>query len=106
MIHLKQKELADWQKRNFGEVTSEHLALGIAEEVGELCHFVLKRSQNIREAHNNDVKAEIADAFADIVIFGINLMTVEGIDAQQVLEETIEKVLKRDWKKNPKGEKP
>ena len=105
MIDLRQKELAEWQEKNFGKVCSERLALGMAEEVGELCHYLLKRKQGIREATNSDVKAEIADAFADVVIFGINLMEVEEINAEHVLEKTIDSVLNRDWVKYPNNGK-
>ena len=102
MIDLKQKELADWQHANFGEVSSETLALGMAEEVGELCHALLKRKQRIREgASGNDLRPEIADAFADCVIYGINIMEQEDIDAESVLASVIGKVLKRDWVKYP-----
>ena len=101
MIDLCQKELADWQRANFDaqNSTTEWLALGMAEEVGELCHAILKRKQKIREgANGNDLKPEIADAFADVVIFGINLMSAEGLDAEQALRATIEHVLKRKWR--------
>lgn len=79
------------------------MALGMSEEVGELCHWVLKRNQQIREANGKDCKAEIGDAFADTVIFGIQLMTAEGLDAEEIITDTINKVLKRDWKNNPAG---
>jgi len=91
MVNLKQKELADWQTRNFGQANTHDLALGMAEEVGELCHFVLKRKQGIREGNGHDCKPEIADAFADTMIYGIQLMTSEGLDAEKVLEEVIAK---------------
>ena len=100
MIRLHQEDLAKWNRQNFGEQPSEHFALGMAEEVGELCHFILKRKQKIREgATGQDLKGEIADAFADTVIFGIALMDNEGLDAERVLVETITKVLARDWRK-------
>lgn len=107
MVDLRQKDLSDWQKENFGKVSSEDCALGMAEEVGELCHLVLKRKQHIRESANGDeVRELIADAFSDTVIYGIQLMTIELIDAEYVLEYTINKILKRDWKSNPQtGEK-
>jgi len=104
MISLKQKELNKWQEHNFGgNVPSDKLALGMAEEVGELCHCLLKRAQVIREGYNQDkLKEEIADAFADAVIYGIQLLTNEGLDAEQELAFVIENVLLRDWRKFPK----
>lgn len=107
MISLRQKELAKWQEKNFRNVTSEKLALGMAEEVGELCHYILKRMQKIREASDEQsVQAEIADAFGDTVIFGIQLMESEGLDAEKVLKKVIDDVLTRDWLSDPsKGAK-
>lgn len=102
MVDLRQKELAEWQERNFRNVTSEKLALGMAEEVGELCHYILKRMQKIREAADEQqVQEEIADAFGDTIIFGIQLMENEGMDAEEVIARTIESVLERDWLSNP-----
>ena len=44
MIDLKQKELRAWQESNFGTHEDDVLkcALGMAEEVGEVGHHVLK----------------------------------------------------------------
>lgn len=104
MISLKQYQLYDWQVRNFGKQPTERILLGMAEEVGELCHLVLKRQQGIREAaEKDDLRASIADAFADCVIFGIQVMTNEGLNAEDMLEMTIEQVLMRDWKRFPKN---
>ena len=107
MIDLKQKELREWAERNFGERTADtgDCVIGMAEELGELAHFVLKRKQRIREAANGgDFKAEIGDAFADVVIYGIQAMECEGIDAEAILRKTIEEVMQRDFKNNPSGE--
>lgn len=104
MIDLKQEELGKWQQYNFGKVSSEWLAMGIAEEVGELCHLLLKRAQVIREGYTQDgVKEGIADAVGDMLVYGIQLLTNEGLDAEQELSFVIENVLLRDWKKFPKN---
>lgn len=99
-----QVEAAAWQARNFGEGTCEQMALGMAEEVGELCHAILKRGQKIREgANGDDMKEKIADAFADVVIFGLQLCTIENIDAETAITETWAEASKRDWVNNPSG---
>ena len=99
MIDLKQKELAKWHLRNFGIKTkkAEWQFIGLVEEVGEMAHAILKRKQGIREVNHED----ISDAFADIVIFGIQIMTCEGRNVEDVLSRTISEVLQRDWKKYP-----
>ena len=73
----------------------------MADEVGQLCHYILKRTQRIREGADGKVTMEISDAFADVVIYGINLMSKEGVDAEKVLDKTIKSVLERDWVKYP-----
>ena len=104
MIDLKQKELKEWQVRNFGGGTTGDMIVGMIEELGELGRWYLKRKQGIREgANGGDLKAEIGDAFADVVIYGLQAMSEEGIDAEEALRLTIEKVLKRDWANNPAG---
>jgi NTP pyrophosphatase (non-canonical NTP hydrolase) len=105
MIDLKQKELAEWQDRNFGmpEDTALKCALGMSEEVGEVCHHVLKGTQRIRGGKNGINKKEVADGVADVLIYGINLLSFLEINAEKEISEVIEKVLKRDWKTNPSG---
>lgn len=107
-VDLQQVALYKWQLKNFpGDKTStELLALGIQEEAGELAHMVLKRKQGIREGVTlslEKLKAEIADAIGDLFVYGICLLGHEGLDAEQVVTETIAKVLKRDWVKDPTG---
>lgn len=107
MVDLKQKELNDWQLKNFGGGAVGDMALGMVEEMGELCHNILKKKQRIREydrrlhspleAIDARYKEQVADAFGDMVIFGIQLLTREGIDAEKALRDTIELVLKRTF---------
>ena len=105
VIDLKQKELNDWQIRNFGIHPDDDLrvTVGMAEELGELSHYILKTKQGIREGATSDCKAEIGDAFADIIVYGIQLMTSRDIDAEDVIRTAIDVVLQRNWKDNPKG---
>lgn len=105
MIDLKQKQLDEWQAKNFGRHGDDALkcALGMAEEVGEVCHHVLKGTQRIRGGMNGLNKAEIADGVADTLIYGMQLLSVLGLDAEKEFTAVIEKVLRRDWKENPAG---
>jgi len=101
MIDLRQQELKKWHDYNFGEATSlpEWQVLGVCEEAGELAHAILKMRQGIRES----TKEDAADAFGDIVIYGIQVMTLLGIDAEEAIRKTVSDVLKRDWKRFPKN---
>jgi NTP pyrophosphatase (non-canonical NTP hydrolase) len=105
MVDLRQKELHEWQKNNFGVTPEDDLkcTVGMAEELGELSHWILKTKQKIREGTASECKEEIADAFGDVMIYGIQLMTTRGIDAEKAIEKTIATVLKRDWRNNPSG---
>jgi len=105
MIDLRQKELSDWQDRNFGtpEDTALKCALGMAEETGEVCHHVLKGMQGIRGGVNGMNKAEIADGVADVLIYGLQLLSFLELDAEKEISAVIEKVLQRDWRANPTG---
>lgn len=107
MIDLKQKELDVWQAKNFGRHDDDALkcALGMAEEVGEVCHHVLKGTQKIRGGIDGLNKAEIADGVADTLIYGLQLLSVIGVDAEKEIVSVIDKVLARDWKKDPTGSK-
>lgn len=105
MIDLKQKELDKWQAKNFGRHTDDALkcALGMAEEVGEVCHHVLKGTQRIRGGVNGINCDEVADGVADVLIYGIQLLSLIGVDAESEIQGVIDKVLTRDWKSNPTG---
>ena len=102
-LQLKQIELANWQKKNFG-IPDDHLwrmFCGMVEEVGELAHFILKGKQNIREGINGIDHEVIADCVFDTWIYSLQVLTELGIDAEPEFKKTIEIVLARDWKKYP-----
>ena len=105
MINLKQDELQLWMIDNFGMHEDDLLkcSLGMAEEVGEVCHHILKGTQKIREGINGINKKEVADGVADTLIYGIQLLSILGMNAEEEISEVIEKVLKRNWKDKPSG---
>ena len=114
---LRQQELKDWQERNFPaslyddlnrdqlveRIRILELSIGMSEEVGELSHIILKASQKIREGISGKIdKDMVADGFADTVIYGTQLLSKLGIDAEEAIRKTIDNVLKRDWASNRK----
>ena len=105
MIDLKQVELKKWQDENFGKHPDDALrfTLGMSEEVGEVCHHVLKGTQGIRGGVKGINKEEVADGVADILIYGLQLLSELGMDAEAEISAVITKVLKRDWVKHPTG---
>lgn len=92
-----QEEVGDWLKRNFGEAPATDQCLIISEEVGELCHHVLKMKQGIRK--NEDHEAGVQDAVADIVIGVMAFCSQWDIDLEDLLCKTWNEVKQRDWTK-------
>ena len=91
-----QLEIREWEKHNFPDATAVDQLLGVAEEVGELCHAVLKFNQKIRAgAGRVETWNLIRDAVGDVVIFLTNFCDMLGIDFAEVVEETW--VTYRDW---------
>lgn len=111
-----QVELSRWETGQFGFQPREKPALGMSEELGEMfealshvfgfgkaigrvSHIVLKTSQGIRGFDDPEyARQQVADAIADVFIFGINLCTHFRIDAGTLLFTTSQEVLARNWK--------
>lgn len=116
MISLKQKELKEWQERNFPtdglmSLSKEELVkiililqvtLGINEEAGEVAHHVLKGTQSIRGGVKGINKKEVANGVGDNLIYGTQLLSLLNMDVEVEVKEVIEEVLARDWVKFPK----
>jgi NTP pyrophosphatase (non-canonical NTP hydrolase) len=112
-----QVRLARWQTAQFGAAPNHQPVLGMTEELGELAeavlalmaaqgrvsHATLKAEQRIRGFGDQDkVRAFIADAIADYDIFAEQLCTAMRLDRGALKRATAEKVLKRNWKADPK----
>lgn len=94
--------LSRWQNRNFGAASLEQVALGVAEESGELAHAILKRSQRIRGMGDETIfRITAGDAVADCAIYLMQVATALRMDFGALVSATAEKVMQRDWKKNP-----
>ena len=95
-----------WKEKNFDESTGkgpEWQALGMAEEVGEVCRIILKAQQKIRQYTNGfDEKArkDLAKEISDVAIFSIQLCSIMGIDFGKALFDRSEEVMKRNWTKD------
>ena len=117
MISLKQKELKEWQERNFptdGLMSLEkeelikiiltlQVTLGICEEAGEVAHHVLKGTQSIRGGVKGINKKEVANGVGDNLIYGMQLLSLLNMDVEVEVEEVIREVLDRDWVKYPEN---
>ena len=96
-IHALQAEVGEWLKHNFGTPPVTDQCLIISEEVGELCHHVLKHKQGIRK--NEDHEAGVEDAVADIVIGVMAFCSLWGIELEDLLKKAWLEVKQRDWRK-------
>ena len=103
MLKELQQEVGNWSLQNFGPQEAWKPLLGIGEEVGELNHAYLKRSQGIRTTENHD--EDIEDAAADIIIYLCDFCCKENIDLEATLQKVWDRVKKRNWQANPEGPK-
>ncbi len=94
-----QKEGWEWVQRNFPNGKPYQPLLGVAEEVGELCHAHLKMEQGIRNSNNEDKE----DAIGDIIIYLADYCNRNGINIQESLEKAWETASQRDWVKFSKN---
>jgi NTP pyrophosphatase (non-canonical NTP hydrolase) len=98
-----QAEQKAWATYNFpmseGQDKLWISALGAAEEVGELCHAVLKRHQGIRGTEVEHIAA-IEDGIGDICIYLIDLCNRLGLDFEVCIDKTWAIVIQRDWQVN------
>jgi NTP pyrophosphatase (non-canonical NTP hydrolase) len=63
-------QIGQWADQNFDVHLPE---LGVAEEIGELTHAILKREQKIRGEAKRRTNAEIKDALGDAAIYMLHL---------------------------------
>ena len=93
--------LARWQSRQFGPANAQLLALGVAEETGELAHAILKAAQGIRGQDDREHHVEcVADAIADVAIYLTQLATLYRLDFGELYVATAMRVIQRDWRKD------
>jgi hypothetical protein len=123
-ISQLQVDLAAWQNTRFEGNTRERMALGMAEEAGEMydalvgmveeviekllaalkigravgkaAHAILKAGQKIRQMGDPEkARAAVADAIADLWVFTFQLCTMMRLDAGVLLFETAAYVMAR-----------
>lgn len=96
-----QEDISEWTFRNFGHVLSPAInALGLCEEVGELCRALIKREQLVRgdyEEWTGEIRKELGDIFIKLVDtadrLGFDLMTVAVLRWQTIRQ--------RDFRADP-----
>ena len=100
------EEHRKWAEYNFGKNRAyEDPLMGIVEEVGELHHALLKQRQGIRGEYIEHL-LEVRDAVGDITLYLMDFCNVYGIDYDEAVMTTWEKVKGRDWKSYPQTGRP
>src|SRR4051812_916016 len=97
MLTLRQlqEEVEVWTNHNFPDRT-QHTTwaplMGVAEEVGELCHAHLKHHQGIRGYDDAKFRLKTEDALGDVLVYLADYCNEVGVDLQAAMEETWGKV--------------
>jgi len=82
-INEYQAEIGPWADHNFPNDQRHDVALGLVEEVGELCRATLKQAQNVRGSYSqweDEIKHELGDVFIKLChvasVYGYDLDTL------------------------------
>lgn len=111
-----QERLRKWQKENIDlyslTASKTYLALdvfenlaGMTEELGELAHVILKHFQNVSKLSEAEFKDAVSDAFGDLVVFGLQLLSALNISGEEALQKTFEYVLRSTYLERKQNEK-
>ncbi len=100
-----QREVRVWADGNFDTTDPLDPLLGMIEELGELCHAVLKMRQGIRGTVEEHFLAA-RDALGDMEIYRADFIGRMGWSSQEIVQDTWNQVSKRNWKDNPLSGSP
>lgn len=96
---LQEKCVTPWLVANGFDVGPELAALGLAEEVGEVCRAVLKQSQGVRGTHEH-WQDEIKKELGDVVIKCADVARACGIDlSDAVWQRWYDVESTHDWRR-------
>jgi NTP pyrophosphatase (non-canonical NTP hydrolase) len=96
-LTMLQVKVGKWRRAAYPDTATVELqALGVAEEVGELCHAVLKFKQGIRGYDYNKTRDEVKDALGDIIIYAMGVADRFDINVEDALVETVNHVISRN----------
>lgn len=96
-----QHEVGDWSRKNFGGQPSTNPLLGVAEEVGELCHAHLKNLQGIRMSPA-EARLKKMDAIGDILVYLADYCEREAMSMEEAAYTAWDGVRRRNWVENPR----
>lgn len=91
--------------RGWDKNTAEQRFLLLVEEVGELAK-VMRKATNLQTEQNNpakpvwtgeQIRAGLAEEFADVLMYTFDLANVFGIDLEQAYRDKVAATAKRVW---------
>jgi len=92
-----------WGKNGDGIQNPQHMAMAMSVEMGEMLeHFQWMEREDVEAMMNGEDPervALIAEEFADMMIYGIQIMTVLGVDVSDQIIRKLEIVRNRPPKK-------
>ena len=106
LADITEKAIAMVRKQGWGKDGIQdpmHVVMAMSVEMGELLeHFAwIERSdlEKVQNGENPKEATEIGEEFADVVIYGLQLMNALGIDAESAILRKIDVVANRDYSK-------
>ena len=106
LADILEKALAMVRKQGWGVDGIQdpmHVVMAMSVEMGELLeHFAwMERSdlEAVMRGERPEKSEQIGEEFADVVIYGLQLMNALGLDAEQAILRKIDIVANRDYSK-------
>jgi NTP pyrophosphatase (non-canonical NTP hydrolase) len=90
-----QRRVLKWQNLNFPDCAEWELALGVAEEAGEVADYVLKSHRHIRAQEFPEER--LKDAVGDLIIYLFGICEAHDWLLSEIANGTVDKVLTRNW---------
>ena len=101
-LEIFQQEVYDWSVKNFGlDEDPDIRVFGMVEELGELCHALLKSKQSIRRIDDKRARELVEDAIGDLMVYVADYCARTGLDLDLIVFKTWAEVKTRDWRKFP-----
>lgn len=90
-----QRRVQSWHQATFPDETDQLMGLVLAEEVGEVCRAILKRTQGARGTREQWT-AQLKEELGDVMVCILSLVAYEGWSIEDVVAQRFAVVEERD----------